>query len=540
MNRRMLLVGLTASVACALSLLLSLTSFAGTRAAPRTIDRNATIVIAYPQEVTRFDPRLPSQTYFRNVQMAIFDGLVEKNYFNPSKPLDIQPALATSWTVSKDRRTYTFQLRRGVRFHDGTLFNAQSVVFTFRSIIDKSFAYYCAECNAASFRDNQIIDSVHALGGYRVAITLKEPFFGFLDTLSSNAQFDIVSPTAVQKLGNAGFNQRPVGTGYVKFVEAVPGQRIVLERNDQYFRGPVTWKRLVILPITDPVARANALQAGEANIAEDISITYKQAWAGRKNVRVIVNSRARRYSCFFNYRGGGPTTKKAVRQALSLSADRGAMNVVLYAKLSNRSNGWYTPGTPPYDPAMPPLAYNLKNAKALLTQAGYGSGLTVRLEVAPTAADDQKILAIWQQSLKQVGVELKLQNVDVPTWNADFFRGMKPYPDGPDGTCILAGLDVYWAFAQYAGKAGYPEVGGYNPGYYTNPQAEAAFARAKNSTSTTQYFKALADANKIITNDYGLIFMLVGPNIAGIASNVDWKPGTGQQHWWYTAKVYKK
>lgn len=504
------------------------------------IDRNATLVVAYPFDPGRFDPRLVVTSYHRNVDLSIFDQLVVKNYYDLSKPLTIEPALATSWTLSRDRKTYTFQLRRGVRFHDGTPFNADAVVFTFRTILDPSFEFYCAPCNTASARDNSTIASVRRLGPYRVALTLKEPFGGFIELLSTQTQFAIVSPTAVRANGNAAFNLKPVGTGPMRFVEYQPGQRVVLQRYPGHWRGPTAYKWLVLRLIPDAVARANALQAGEVGIATDIAPSYIAAWKGQSSYRTVIRSSPRQYTCHLNYRGGGPTSKLKVRQALSLAANRGAMNVVIYDKQGSRSTGWYTPGQPAYDATMKPFAFDLARARTLLAEAGYESGLKIRFEIATTFADDPKIIAIWQQDLRKIGVELQATTVDRATWVRDWNRGLPPSPAGLDGLCLQSGQDYAWGISQFAGARGIVPGANYNTGGYNNAQAEAQYDRAAAATNINDYFAALKRANRIVADDLAMIMMIRSLNVNGVASNVDWVSARALQSLWYSARVHKK
>jgi peptide/nickel transport system substrate-binding protein len=506
--------------------------------ATRPLNPNGTLVVAYPVEPTNLDPRQTTDGYTRNVNLSLYDGLVVKTYHYGDRPLEIIPALATSWKVSKNKLIYTFQLRKGVRFHDGTAFNSAAVMFTFRSIIDPKFEYYCAPCNASSAADNRRIAGLRTHGPYSFSMTLKEPFGGWIDVLSSSTQFSIVSPTAVKRYGTD-FRNHPVGTGYVKFVERVPGQRLVFERNPQYFRGQMAYKTLVIRPMADPVARANAVLANEVGVAEEISANYIGAWAGRSDVKVVTRTRPRKYTCHLNYRGNGPTTKIAFRQALSLAANRGAMNVLIYGKRASRANGWYSPGTAGYDATMPPFEFSLTKAKAALTRAGYPNGTSITLEVSTLAADDPKLLAVWQEDLRKIGINLKLVTVDFATWVGDWLKGLPPAPTGHDGMCLQSGQDTMWFLARFAGTYGWPENGGYNAGYYRNATAEALFRKASNSTTQTEYLTALRAANKAITQDFGMIMMVNDLKITGLRSNVQWAPARALNQTWYDAKVFR-
>jgi peptide/nickel transport system substrate-binding protein len=467
----------------------------------------------------------------------LYDGLVTKNYYDPKKPPALVPALAERWTISPDARTVTFFIRKGVRFHDGTRFDAYAALFNFRTRLDKDFKYYYPRGAAATARDLQEIESYRALDRWRFQIRLKRPFYPLLDVMSFPATTWMVSPGAIQKYGNEGIAQHPVGTGPFKFVEYSPGQFLRLERFDGYWRGPAAFKTLVFRPIVDPAARAAALQAGEVQVAEDISTEFAQAWRGRRDVRVAIASRPRMYSCFFNYTGDRPTKDRRFREALSLATDRGAMNVIVYDKLSNRARGFFAPGSPAFDVKRPLLAYNPTRATQLIRAGGW-SGTKLTFSVSPPLGSP----AVWdvlKQNFRAVGVDLTIKANEIVTWLGDFVRGMTPTSD-LDGMCAAAGLDSFWGYAYYTSEAGLPENGGQNPGRYSNRGVEEIYARARQAKTDAEYVAAMKDADAAVTADYGMLFMLNDLNVEGVAAHVDWVPTKTQQHSFYSAKVYRR
>jgi peptide/nickel transport system substrate-binding protein len=188
---------------------------------------------------------------------------------------------------------------------------------------------------------------------------------------------------------------------------------------------------------------------------------------------------------------------------------------------------------------MPPLPFDLSKAKAALTRAGYPNGTSITLEVSTLAADDPKLLAIWQADLRKIGIDLQLVTDDFATWVSDWLKGLPPKPAGYDGMCLQSGQDTLWFLARFAGTYGWPENGGYNAGYYRNAQAEALFRKASDSTSQAEYLKSLRDANKVITNDYGMIMMVNDLKITGLRANVEWAPARALNQTWYEGKVYR-
>jgi peptide/nickel transport system substrate-binding protein len=503
-------------------------------------DPNGKLVVAYSVDVQRFDPRLAYDAYRRNVDLTLFDQLVTKDYYHPEKPLDIVPGLATDWKISDDGKTYTFNLREGVKFHDGTPFDADAAVFSLRTVIDPRFQYFCAECNAASKGDTKQIKDVRKTGDMQIAIELKKPFGGFLELLSSQAQISaMISPAAIKKYGNDGFNMHPVGTGYMKFVAYKAGEEVAFTRNDDYWQGETLYKDLVLRFIPDPVARANALQSGDVNLAYDVAPSYMTAWAKRSDIRPVEAKYPRQYGCQLNYQGGGPTTKREVREAMSLSANRDAMNQAVYAGRSGPAKGFWVEGVPTYDASMPALAYDPAKAKQLLQQAGYANGLKLRVQVGSTGADDPKILAIWQDELRKVGIDLQIKTVDRPTWVSDWLKGLAPSPKGMDGVCWEYGSDLLWNIANYAGSYGTTPPAVYNTGRYDNPAVESALQRAFDAKDLDSYYAALKEANQQLGEDFGMVWTIGNLAIYGLRSDVSWTPARAIQSLWYDAVVHQ-
>jgi peptide/nickel transport system substrate-binding protein len=191
----------------------------------------------------------PSNIAGRRLSLALFNGLFEKNYDDATKPAtEVIPGLATSWDVSPDGLTYTFHLRNGVQFTDGTAVDANAVVFNFRMLLDQSFEYFDAK-NApgvVSSVTGSHVQSYRALDSGTFQMVLKQPFGGLLDDWSQpglNPMW-LVSPAAVKQFGVDGINQHPVGTGPFKLDSYKAGESVVLSRNDTYFRGPSAIKTM--------------------------------------------------------------------------------------------------------------------------------------------------------------------------------------------------------------------------------------------------------------------------------------------------------
>src|SRR4051794_19626948 len=203
---------------------------------------------------------------FRFVGYQLFDALTSWDLTRSDVLSPLAPGLADSWEVNpSDPTVWTFHLRQGVRFHDGTPFNADAVIFALDRVMKKDAPQYserqagCSASYTAPIRDYAKIDDA------TVRITTKTPYSFLLYSVSSIL---IPSPTAVMKQGTEEFMNNPVGTGPFKFVRQVERQLIEMDANPDYFRGRPKLDRLIIRPIPEPASRLAALRAGEVQWAE--------------------------------------------------------------------------------------------------------------------------------------------------------------------------------------------------------------------------------------------------------------------------------
>ena len=183
----------------------------------------------------------------------------------PTPP--IVPALAESWMVSPDGTQYTFKLRPGVKFQDGTAFDAAAVKFNFDRFWNKTSPDYYPKTASFVAAYTKWIKAVDVLDPMTVRVTLTAPDYEWLrQGLQSYGQPLMISPASVKTYGNAGVALHPIGTGPFMFVSRTQGVRTVLKRNPTYWGTPAKLDRVVFLPLEDPATRVNALQSGEVQM----------------------------------------------------------------------------------------------------------------------------------------------------------------------------------------------------------------------------------------------------------------------------------
>ena len=223
------------------------------------------LVFALAGDPFHLDPNLTQGSLAHTVMMNIFDTLVYADVEG-----NIHPGLATSWETSDDRLSWTFHLREGVTFHDGTPFNAEAVKFTMDRVKDPELNSRRAASYLGPYISSEVIDE------YTVCINFEKPYELLLVRLS-RAWLGIVSPTAVKKYGNDGFGEHPVGTGPFIFRERVPNSHIILDRNPDYnwapsifdHQGPPHVEGVTFKIVPDLATRLATLENGEVNVIED-------------------------------------------------------------------------------------------------------------------------------------------------------------------------------------------------------------------------------------------------------------------------------
>jgi len=222
--------------------------------APIAAQPAGTLVVGLVAEPVNLDPPQVTDLNSNRVGRRIVETLVTF----PEESTQIVPGLAESWTISKDGLQYTFKLRRGITFHDGTPLNAEAVKFSIeRQIVPGHPASKLGKYPFASYFFGNV-KAVEPLDELTVRFILKEPRASFLDVMAAAAA-SIVSPTAVKKFG-LDYGANPVGTGPFRFASWERGQRVVLEKNPAYWKFPVKVDRVVYRPIVEDQARLTELR----------------------------------------------------------------------------------------------------------------------------------------------------------------------------------------------------------------------------------------------------------------------------------------
>ncbi len=313
------------------------------------------------------DPHINASSELGIPLTSVYDTLV---YQDP-KTGEFVPGLAQKWEVSEDGKVYTFTLRRGVKFHDGTPFNAEAVRFNLERITSPDLASQKARFMLGPYERTEVVDE------YTVRIVLKEPFAPLLDSLSQ-VYLAMASPTAVQKWGSE-YQLHQVGTGPFTFAEYVPGDHLLLRRNPDYAWGPPVYQHrtaqleeIEFRFFTDPAARSPALESGEADVMGEIPPQDAARLQGSPDFRIEAVAIPGVSLMLFMNTARPPLDDLRVRQALLFGTDRRAVISAVFRDTSPVACGPLAAATFGYNPMVCEFyPYSPDQAAALLEEAGW-------------------------------------------------------------------------------------------------------------------------------------------------------------------------
>jgi peptide/nickel transport system substrate-binding protein len=354
------------------------------------------------------------------ITAKIYDGLLD--YTPELKPI---PSLAKSWTVSPDGMTITFDLREGVKWHDGKPFSSADVQYTFMEVLKKLHPR-----GVSTFHDLEAIDTPD---DHTAVFKLARPAPYMLMALSSYESPVIPKHLfAGTDLATNPYANKPVGTGPFKFVEWKKGQYIRLDRNPDYWKpGQPYLDHIVARIIADQGTRSAAMEAGEVNYAAFNAIPNVDLSRLKKLPNIVVTTDGYKMQSpilqlDFNTLHK-PFNDVRVRQAIAYSIDRefvadkiwfGYARVATGPISSNfKANGFYTTeGVKNYD-----VPNGIEIANKMLDEAGYkggpdGNRFQATIEVGPGGPDYQRYAEYLQQALGKIGIKIVLRNEDWPTW----------------------------------------------------------------------------------------------------------------------------
>jgi len=456
---------------------------------------NSSITIAYTNRVTTLDPHTTTHTDTVAVRYNIFEGLV---VLTPG--LNIEPRLATSWSVSEDGKTYTFYLRKGVKFHDGTSFDAHAVKVNFDRVLfsdwDSSVKAYL----------QPVIDRVEVIDNYTVSIILKEPYSPFLNVIGAHSGL-IASPKAIEEFGAeyGGLDNALVGTGPFKLSEWVKGDHIVLKRFENYWGKKPSLDEIIYRIIPEKGAQLTGLETGEIDVVLNVppdAVDYLRATPGI-DVKEFPTNRIVMFEFSLT---NPPLDDVRVRKAINYAVDvRTIINNILrgaaeIADCPMAPQNWGYNSIMTYD-------YNPDKARELLAEAGLSEGFTMDMH-SPKGryVMDYIVAEAVQEQLSKVGIKCNLTVYgDYPTYLVTRGSLLERGPGMVLSSWATSILDADGALYQklHSERAGkFANFSG-----YSNPEFDRLLNLARGEVDPEKRNELYRKAETIVMEDAPWLFM---------------------------------
>lgn len=485
----------------------------GSGGAPRS---GGTLTIAIDADPNGLDPESVLNNNAGFVMATIHDGLTA---YKPGTT-EVVPGLAEKWTISSDGTSYTFHLRQGVTFQDGSAFNADAVVAWLNRLLDKNDPnYYGKQTGIDSFVDFTFgtVKSYSKVDQYTVAVDLSSPSVEFLTSLAM-VWSGVTSPTAVTKYG-PGLMEHPVGTGPFSFVEWVRNDHITVKANPNYWGGKPHLDQIIFQTIPDQSTQLLRLQGGQLDVMNTVLPEQVTAIKHNSKLRLLTQPGLAALGVGLPTQTA-PFDNKTFRQALNYATDKTSLNKYLFSGLAQTMRAplpvveWGTDqslGGYPYDP---------ERAKSMIKQAGVSTPFSFDMWVYDTTrgynpAGGVKLGTALQADWQKVGINPKLQTLE---WTSYLTKvrsvsydgvGLEGWSgDNGDPDDFMTPL---WS------KSGIPST---NESHYSNPQVESLLTQAVGEVDKSKRQQLYYQAQKIVWDDAPWVWLNVVDQVQATTAQV--------------------
>ena len=467
-----------------------------------------TLVIGLAADAMSLDPHDVNETASFNVWMNIFDTLLYR-----SRDLKVNPLLATSYKMINDT-TWEFDLRKGVRFHNGEEFNAATVKFNFERLMNPGNKL---KQGTGVFTEN--FERIETINDYKVRIITKYPL-PFLDSILCYTP-GMIPPQYLRDKGPSFIAANPVGSGPYKFVRWARDEQIVLTANEKYWRGVPQIKKVVFRPIPDATTRIAGLQNQELDII--IGVPPSHVPMVEKKGRSFVSKVPGMHVVFvaFDNTKGGPVADKRVRRAIAHAIDIDTIIKKVAYGYGETLALPYTAKHFGYDPELKPHPYDPGEAKRLLAEAGYPNGFDFILN-SPSGywGEDRETAEAVVGYLRKVGINASVRVHQGGTFITKWFAH-DLYP------AYLARFgDVTW-------NAGYALFRLLRSGSlfsnFHHPQIDALIDEGRFTTDRQKRLRIYSDVAKLIKEEVPYAFTYQFYYLYGINERVNWQGRPDEQ-----------
>jgi len=487
---------------------------------------SGTFVFGASGDAANLDPGNVTDNESMERMDNIFECLVG---FKPGTT-EIQPWLATSWDISLDGKEIVFHLRKGVKFHDGTDFNADAVVFSFARQYDSNNPYYQYGEWALWKALLGAIEKVVKIDDYTVKLVLRRKNAAAITSLTMMYAVAIVSPANAEKYKEDAF-KHPCGTGPFKFVEWVKNDHITLEANENYWGGKPKLDKLIFKVIPDPSARLMALEVGEVQGIEYPNPADFERIKANKDLVLMsaagMNIGYMAINTGYGYKDANengvrdpdepwvktpgylePLTKKKVRQAINMAIDKQSIVDNIYMGTAIKAKNGIPPFMLGYNDAVEDYPYDPEKAKVLLAEAGYPDGFDVTLYVMPVSRaymfDPPKIGEAIQSYLAAVGIKVEFYQADWGTY-------LQEVEAGKHQMCLLGitgdtgDTDDFMSYCYAPNSAAIGTAS--NQAFYNNEEVQDLISKSLQTYDKDERVEYYKKVQEIIHEDAPWVYM---------------------------------
>lgn len=497
-------------------LILFALALGGLQLQPAGAQQPAQIVIAIEQDPNTANPVLFRGGTDYEMLWPVFDSLVET-----APDLSSRPLLAESWNVSQDGLSYTFKLKKDVKWHDGQPFTAEDVAFTFYAHLNPKVnsVYRSTLSSLAGFEELTKADSpatpenlpkkpIEVIDPHTVRFNLRAPNAAFL-TLLTNPRGGIVPKHILERadINTAAFNHKPIGTGPFRFVEWRRGEALILEANASYHGGKPHLGRVIYRIVPERVVQLNMIKSGEVQFTRSVPPDAIPDLQKDPKLQVIAVPEVTWRGVLFNLKN--PTFQdRRVRLAVAHAIDRDLIIRTIGRGFMIPASGPITPDSWAYDRGVTMPKFDPERAKALLAEAGWRIGadglatkdgqplsLTMIAEIFESLPD---VAVALQEQLRKIGIQVQIEKMDWGAWLERLRQGkydlsMVAFAGSPDPDIVTS--------------ISFHSAGGRNLNGYRNPTMDQVLERARRSLDLAERKKLYQEVQRILADDLPALFL---------------------------------
>ncbi|TLS38728.1 glutathione ABC transporter substrate-binding protein [Pseudalkalibacillus caeni] len=459
------------------------------------------ITVGVADNFISMDPHDTNDTLSYSAQKSMLEGLVGFD-----KDMNVIPVLAEDYEASDNAKEFTFKLREGVTFHDGTPFNAEAVKVNVDRLADP-------DNNLKRHSLFSLVDKTEVVDEYTVKVSLKEPFGAMINNFAHPAAM-MISPKALEEYGKD-VARNPVGTGPYKFSEWEPGDHLSVEKNEDYWQdGLPKLDGITFKPVPENGSRVAMLQTGEADYIYPVPTEQANEIQGKDGIVIESDpSIIVRYMSMNTNKE--PFNDLKVRQAINYAINKEAFVKVVMQGFGSELDSVIAPNTQFYS-KQDPYKYDIEKAKQLLKEAGYENGFEATIWGSNNSST-MKGMEFLQQQLSQVGIKLDVEPMESGTMSDKIWSVENPEDAEIElyyGGWSPSTGDADWGIRPLLGGESFPPQS-YNTAYYKNDKADKLINDALQTADPDVREKAYADVQKILWEDAPWAFLAVTNTMGG-------------------------